>query len=126
MSRLIFVFLTLAMVGCAQHVTPFAPTGSQPTTSGGRAIAVKPAESVTAYVTFKNVTGHFVVVTVYWSYAANPFWHVEVENCLQGEAEFHTKVVYNHIKEGPQIRFRAVSTFDAHPRCGENWLLKGP
>lgn len=111
MSRLFALFLTLAMFGCAQGVTPSAPTGSQATT-------VKPADSVTAYVTFKNVTGQFVIFTVYWSYAANPFWHVEVEKCLQGESEFHTKVVYNHIKEGPQIRFRAVSTFDAHPRCG--------
>jgi hypothetical protein len=117
-SRLISLFLTFAIVGCAQRATPFAPNGSPPMTSSAGAIAVKPADSVTAYVTFKNVTGHFTVVTVYWSYAANPFWHVEVEKCLQGEAEFHTKVVYNHVKEGPQIRFRAVSTFDAHPRCG--------
>jgi hypothetical protein len=76
------------------------------------AIAARPAESVTANVTFKNdvlIPGRPPVeFTVYWSYAANPFWHVEVRQCVNPGDVFDTKVVYNHIKEGPQIKFGAA------------------
>ncbi len=75
------------------------------------AAAAKPAESVTANVAFQNdvfIPGNRPVeFTVYWSYAANPFWHVEVQRCVKPGAVFDTKVVYNYIKDGPQIKFGA-------------------
>lgn len=107
MSRFFCLVLTLAMVGCAQHVTPFAPVTSQPTASNAGASAAKPADSVTAHVQYKNDTLHNSIFTVYWSYAANPIWHVEVQECVKSYSEFDTKVVYNHVKEGPQIKFSA-------------------
>lgn len=107
MSRLICLVLTLAMVGCGQHVTPFASAGSQPAMPNSEALAAKPAESVTAYVAYKNDTTDPAVFTVQWSYAANPLWHLEVERCVNPGKVFDTKVVYNHIQRGPQIRFVA-------------------
>ncbi|MGA8532976.1 MAG: hypothetical protein WB615_02570 [Candidatus Tumulicola sp.] len=108
MFRLICLVLTLAMVGCAQRVTPFAPTGSQSTIPNARAITARPADSVTAYVKIKNSTLRFAKFTVYWSYAANPIWHVEASRCLRSGDEWDTQVIYNHIKGGPQIRFEAA------------------
>lgn len=96
------------MVGCAQPLTPFSPTGSQPTVPNARAIAVKPADSVTAYVTYRNESGGESFFTVYWSYAANPFWHEENEACIRRDGVYKTRVVYNHIKQGPQIKFKAT------------------
>lgn len=103
--------LTLAMAGCAQYVAPVAPTGLQSTVPNARAGAAKPAESVYAHVAFRNETNEFSLLTVYWSYAANPFWHEEVRKCVLPGHGADTRVVYNHIKQGPQIKFRADSTF---------------
>jgi hypothetical protein len=103
--------LSLVMIGCAQHVAPFAPTGSQPMMRNAGANSIKPAESVTAFVKLKNelytADGYPSEFTVYYSYRLNPFWHKEAEACVKQGREFDTKVVYNHIKEGPQIRFVA-------------------
>lgn len=115
MPRLICLVVTLAMVGCAQHATPFAPAGSQTTMLSAGAKAVKP-ESVAAYVAFKNETSEFSELKIEWSYAANPFWHEEGHFCIFRGKEFDTKVVYNHIKEGPQIRFSGSETATCGPK----------
>lgn len=91
-------------------MTPLAPTGLQPAISNAGPNAAKPADSVTANVQYKNDTLHSSIFTVYWSYAANPIWHVEVQQCVKRLTEFDTKVVYNHVKEGPQIKFSAEKT----------------
>jgi hypothetical protein len=123
-SRPISLCLALAMVGCAQHVTPFASTASQPTMPNAGAIAIKPAESVTAYVAFKNDTLNASEFFVYWSYAANPFWHQEVRACILPGGKFDTKIAYNHIKEGPQIKFGTITalSYDGCPWAGASPL----
>ena len=45
--------------------------------------------------------------TVYWSYAANPIWHVQLRECVSPGDEVKTNIVYNHPKSGPQIKFEA-------------------
>ena len=108
MSRYILLVCALIMAGCSQRAVPFASTSSQPTL---QKIAAKPTESLVAHVVFKNDTRGYSKssseFTVYWSYAANPFWHVEVQRCVKPGAVFDTKVVYNYIKDGPQIKFGA-------------------
>ncbi len=119
MSRLVCLLLALAMVGCAQHVTPIAETGSQPMMQNVGAIAAKPAEPVHAYVEYKNEDLEPSLFAVQWSYAANPFWHLELEKCVRVGDRFDTQVVYNHIKEGPQIKFdviRSCQAFGKLPR----------
>jgi hypothetical protein len=116
-SRLICLVLTLAMVGCAQHVTPLAPTSLQPSMPNAGATAANPADSATAYVTFHNRVDDKTEFTVYWSYAADPIWHVEAHKCLQPGDVWHTQVVYNHIKRGPQIRFEAAAFSQYHRLC---------
>ena len=109
MSRYVLLTLALAMVGCAQHAVPFAATGSQPTMPNAGATAARPAESVIAHVAFKNEAfnpaGYSTEVAIYWSYAANPLWHVQLRECVKPGDEIHTDVVYNHITSGPQIKF---------------------
>lgn len=121
-SRAICFVLTLAMVGCAQQLTPFGPTGSQSAMPNARAIAVKPAGSVVAHVVFRNQVftkyNDPAELTVYWSYAANPFWHVEIRRCVKPGDELRADVVYNHIKEGPQIKFGAQIGDGVDGKCG--------
>lgn len=100
--------LTLAVVGCAQQITAFGPTASQSATANARAIAARPAESVTADVLLSNDTPNAAVFTVYWSYRAHPLWHVEAERCVAAGVPFLAKVVYNHPRDGPQIKFEAA------------------
>ena len=111
MFRFISLVLSLAMFGCAQHVTPFAQAGAQSAMPNAVTVAAKPAQSVVAHVAFKNEAyndgGNSTEFTVYWSYAANPIWHVEVRACLKPGDSLHADVVYNHIKSGPQIMFSA-------------------
>ena len=113
MSRLIRLMLSLAMVGCAQHVTPFAAPDAQPAMVNAEANAEKPADSVVAYVQYKNEDLQPSIFAVQWSYASNPFWHLEVEKCVGSGDEFDAQVVYNHIERGPQIKFDAIRTCDA-------------
>ena len=108
MFRLICVVLTLAMVGCARGVTPFAGAGGQSPAANAGAIAGRPADSVTADVKIRNSSLRLAKFTVYWSYAANPVWHVQASRCVRSGDEWDTQVVYNHIKAGPQIRFEAA------------------
>ena len=63
-----------------------------------------------AHVAFKNEAypgGYDTEYTLYWSYAANPFWHVELRECVEPGHEVHADVVYKHIERGPQIKFSA-------------------
>ena len=106
--RLVCLGLTLAIVGCAQQITAFDPTASQSAKANAGAIAAKPAESITADVRLSNDTPNAAVFTVYWSYRAHPLWHVEAERCVAAGVPFFTTVVYNHPREGPEIRFEAV------------------
>lgn len=88
--------------------------------------SIKPAESVTAYVKFKNdayIPNHYPSeLTVYWSYHANPFWHKAAEACVKQGREFDTNVVFNHVKEGPQLMFVARV---ANPPFGSCFLNGG-
>src|SRR5579863_4006059 len=106
--RLVCLGLTFAIVGCAQQITAFGPTASQSTTANARAIAAKQAESITADVLLSNDTPNAAVFTVYWSYRTHPLWHLEAERCVAAGVPFLTTVVYNHPREGPQIRFEAA------------------
>lgn len=107
-TRLACFGLTLAIVGCSQQITSFGPTASPSATARARAIAAKPAETLTAHVLLKNDTANAAQFTIYWKYRTYPFWHVEAERCVEAGAPFLTKVVYNHPREGPQIRFEAT------------------
>ncbi len=108
MSRYILLVCALIMAGCSQRAVPFASTSSQPTL---QKIAAKPTESLVAHVVFKNDTRGYSKssseFTVYWSYAANPIWHVQLRECVSPGDEVKTNIVYNHPKSGPQIKFEA-------------------
>ena len=106
MCRLLCVLLSVAIAGCAGREMPINPTGSQLAASN----AMKPAESVTAYVAFKNDASREALFSVLWSYAVHPLWHEEAASCVRPGAEWHTRVVYNldgKLRHGPQIRFVA-------------------
>lgn len=115
MSRFTSLVLLLVMVGCVQRATPFVPTGSQAAIPNAgpaatKSAAAKPADFVVAHVAFKNEafhSGYHTEFTVYWSYAANPFWHVQLRECVEPGHEVHADVIYHHIKNGPQIKFSA-------------------
>lgn len=102
--RPVCLSLTLAMVGCAQQITAVGPMTSQSATAN----VAKPAESITADVLLSNDTPNAAVFTVYWSYRSHPLWHVESERCVAAGVPFFTTVVYNHPREGPQIKFEAA------------------
>jgi hypothetical protein len=110
-SRYILLICAVIIAGCSQRAMPFASTSSQPTLQNAGTTAAKPTESVIARVAFKNDTrgyGKYATeFTVYWSYRANPIWHVQLRECVKPGDEVKTDVVYNHINSGPQIKFEA-------------------
>jgi hypothetical protein len=114
--RVICLVLAFTIVGCAQHVTSFAPTGSQTTMLSSGANAVEPAGSVSAHVALKNQTSEMAELKIEWSYAADPFWHEEARFCLFPGRGWDTKVVFNHIEWGPQIRFSGADTATCGPK----------
>ncbi len=116
MPRLISFALALALAGCAQSVTPVASAGGQPSVRTAGAAAARPADSVVAHVAFKNDAGN-TEFTIYWSYAANPLWHVELQACLNHGDEFRGDVYFNHIKSGPQIKFGAEAASKEIFKC---------
>jgi len=110
-SRYVFLIWALIMAGCSQRAMPFASTSSQPMLQNAGTIATRPTESVIAHVAFKNDTRGYAKssteFTVYWSYRANPIWHVQLRECVSPGDEAKTDIVYNHLKSGPQIKFEA-------------------
>jgi hypothetical protein len=77
---------------------------------------VKPADTVYAYIAYKNDTLNASEFFVYWSYAAHPLWHKEVEACILPGGGFDARIGYNHITWGPQIKFGAITAL-AYDRC---------
>lgn len=108
MYRSLCFLLIFAMAGCAQHAAPFVPTNSQAATSNAGTNAMQPADSVTAHLLLRNHTNKQVKFFIEWSYHADPFWHTEQEVCVYPGREYPTKIVYNHLKWGPQIQFKAA------------------
>jgi hypothetical protein len=121
MPRLLSLALSLAFVGCAEHVAPVTPAGSEQAMSQVRVTTPKPADKVTAFVEFKNTTPEVAELSVYWSYAASPIWLLEARRCVGSGNTFDTKVPYSHIKEGPQIRFVATPFLQHCDRIPPFW-----
>lgn len=115
MSRFICLVVTVAMVGCAQHATSFAPTGPQATMLSAMASDVNPADGVSAHIAYRNQTSEISEFKIEWSYAANPLWHEEQRFCVFPGRGWDTRIVYNHIKWGPQIRFSGAATATCGP-----------
>lgn len=116
MPRLLCLILTLAMFGCAQHVTPAVLTGSQPANAK---TAAKPAERVVAQVAFKApwVNPHYdTEFSIYHSYRHEP-WFLVARECVKSEGEIKTDVFWNHPNNHPEIKFTAELVSDVPFRC---------